>query len=426
MSPADRLGGPVLVDGADEGLVGFGDDPVVADLGDGAAGGERDEPGAPATPDLAVDARRGAPRRPAAPPGHDAVADQVEDLVEVVPVEVAVGVGPAHQRRRGRRRCHSSAAGLGDDLLGEDVERRRRRVERIETPAAHRGQQGACTRRARRGSAGTAGPSACRGGCGWSARPAAGRWRSTGASRSGRPARPGRRRCRARATRWPPGPELAGAQAALDPVAAVLAERLPWWAATTSSPRRSPSWWARRSARRRVLTNTSVVRCWPTSSAMRSSTLVHLVVRRRPPRARRRGARWPDRGRADGPRRRSRRRSGRSPAGASAPGADQQPGHGLDRALGGRQPDPGRAARRQTWSRRSRVRARCAPRLSRAMAWISSTMTVSTRAQDLAALGRGDHQVQRLGGGDEEACGRLRTMACALGRRWCRRCGPRR
>ena len=41
-----RLDGPVLVDGADEGVVGLGDHAVVADLGDRAARRERGEPGA--------------------------------------------------------------------------------------------------------------------------------------------------------------------------------------------------------------------------------------------------------------------------------------------------------------------------------------------------------------------------------------------
>ena len=54
-------------------------------------------------------------------------------------------------------------------------------------------------------------------------------------------------------------------------------------------------------------------------------------------------------------------------------------------------------------SSRSSVIARCAPRLSRATAWISSTMTVSTVRQRVAALGAGDEQVERLRGGDDEA-----------------------
>ena len=58
--------------------------------------------------------------------------------------------------------------------------------------------------------------------------------------------------------------------------------------------------------------------------------------------------------------------------------ADEQPRHRLDRALRRRQPDAARARPRTSASSRSRVSARCAPRLSRATAWISSTITVST------------------------------------------------
>ena len=47
-------------------------------------------------------------------------------------------------------------------------------------------------------------------------------------------------------------------------------DREPWWAATASSPRRSASWWAMRSDMRRVLTNTMVVWCSPMRVAMRS------------------------------------------------------------------------------------------------------------------------------------------------------------
>ena len=61
------------------------------------------------------------------------------------------------------------------------------------------------------------------------------------------------------------------------------------------------------------------------------------------------------------------------------PGADQQPGDGLDRPLGGGQADPLRPAAPRRASSRSSVRARCEPRLLPATAWISSTMTV--RAQ---------------------------------------------
>ena len=46
--------------------------------------------------------------------------------------------------------------------------------------------------------------------------------------------------------------------------------------------------------------------------------------------------------------------------------------------------------------------ARCAPRLSPATAWISSTITVARRAQHLAALLGGEQDVERLGRGDQD------------------------
>ena len=183
-------------------------------------------------------------------------------------------------------------------------------------------------------------------------------------------------------------------------------ERLPWCAATTSSPRRSPSWCASRSARLRVFTNTNVVRCSCTRVGDPVEDVAHLL------RARDRFeltlreldgeveralmAAVDDRG--------------------QGPVADEQARHRLDRPLRGRQPDPNRAVSHNA-SSRSSVSARCAPRLSRATAWISSTMTVSTvrsAARPLALVTRrySDSGVvtTKLGG--------VRTMRarCELGR----------
>ena len=59
-------------------------------------------------------------------------------------------------------------------------------------------------------------------------------------------------------------------------------------------------------------------------------------------------------------------------------------------------------------SSRSRVSARCAPRLSRATAWISSTITVSTVRSVSRPRALVTQQVERLGRGDHEA-----RAACA-------------
>jgi hypothetical protein len=63
------------------------------------------------------------------------------------------------------------------------------------------------------------------------------------------------------------------------------------------------------------------------------------------------------------------------------PAPAEQRRDALDRPLGRRQPDPHRRAAgglRTSRSRRSSDSARCAPRLSPAIAWISSTITVRT------------------------------------------------
>ena len=65
----------------------------------------------------------------------------------------------------------------------------------------------------------------------------------------------------------------------------------------------------------------------------------------------------------------------------SRPGADQEAAHLLQRALGGRQADPLDRLARPACSRRSSVSARWAPRLVRATAWISSTITHSAPAR---------------------------------------------
>ena len=65
------------------------------------------------------------------------------------------------------------------------------------------------------------------------------------------------------------------------------------------------------------------------------------------------------------------------PAVRARAGADEEPGDHLDRLLRGRQAHPRRCTA-QTWASRSSVRQRWLPRLSRASAWISSTITVST------------------------------------------------
>ena len=82
--------------------------------------------------------------------------------------------------------------------------------------------------------------------------------------------------------------------------------------------------------------------------------------------------------------------------------AGEQPAHLLDRPLRRRQPDALERAARRSASRRSSDSARCAPRLSCATAWISSTITVSAPARKRRLLLGGEQDVERLGRRDED------------------------
>ena len=208
-----RLDRPVLVDGADEGVVGLGHDAVVAVLGDRAARRGGGEARALATAQLAVD-------RVVVHVGARVRRDRSRCRCSRGrrPRRTARGSARCRARRGGRarrgrrsstparrlrrrsagRRCRAAASAAGWRRAGRPAPRR----------AARR------TRRARRGSVGRAVPSACPTGCGSSGRRAAGTWRCCAASRSGTPAPPARCRCRARATRWrraPAGRRRAGA-----------------------------------------------------------------------------------------------------------------------------------------------------------------------------------------------------------------------
>ena len=83
------------------------------------------------------------------------------------------------------------------------------------------------------------------------------------------------------------------------------------------------------------------------------------------------------------------------------------------------------AASSQSASSRSSDSVRCEPRLSRARAWISSTMTVRTRAQNLAALRRREQQIERLRRGHQNLRRPLEHRL-PLAMRACRRCARRR
>ena len=167
----------------------------------------------------------------------------------------------------------------------------------------------------------------------------------------------------------------------------------PWWARTSSSPASSLRRWARRSARRRLLQKMIVERWLRTRSRIRG------MDRRPDADARFRAGRRPARlllerqrlaeaaqvldGYDDLQLQRLASAGVDDRDAAALADATQEPGDRLERALRRRQPDPlGRArpASATSRSRRSRLRARCAPRFVPAIAWTSSTMTCSTPA----------------------------------------------
>ena len=145
-------------------------------------------------------------------------------------------------------------------------------------------------------------------------------------------------------------------------------DRLPWWLVTCSAPIRSESCIAIRSARRRVFTNTSVVRCCEISSTMRLLTSSHTSADIT--------ASSGDDGIS------SARSSVRMwPASTIVGCGCPVPTRNCAISSIGRcvADSPIRCGRLPiSASSRARVRARWLPRLSRATAWISSTITVRT------------------------------------------------
>ncbi len=141
MSPCHALDGPVFAHGADNGVVRLGDDAVVADLRDGAAVEDGAHAGAAAAAQDAVDAVAVQQGRRTAGAFADALAQHLDDIVEVVAAEVAVGPGAADKG------VHVVlgpvfAGAFGHDLLGQDVERRYGLDDAVEAAGPHGSDQG--------------------------------------------------------------------------------------------------------------------------------------------------------------------------------------------------------------------------------------------------------------------------------------------
>ena len=143
-------------------------------------------------------------------------------------------------------------------------------------------------------------------------------------------------------------------------------DMLPWCATTWSSPSRCASWCATRSTWRRVLTNTSVVRCARISSATRSQVSSRCSLE----------ATAFSSSRGTSTATSSTRPDPLSTIAQARPPVRNRPISSIGLWVAER---PTRTHRRpQSASSRSSERARWAPRLSRATAWISSTITVRT------------------------------------------------
>ncbi len=112
----------VFVERADEGVRRLEQDAVVTDVGDRAPRRDGGEPRAAAPAQAVVDAVvvhvRGAP----AAAGREALREHLDDVVEVPALEIAVGVGAAHQLVQ-RAVVPLFARDCRYDLLRQDVER---------------------------------------------------------------------------------------------------------------------------------------------------------------------------------------------------------------------------------------------------------------------------------------------------------------
>ncbi len=135
-----RLDRPVLVDRADERVVGLGDHPVVTGLGNGTAGREGRQARALASADLVVDRVVVEVRGTLAAAGLDAVGDQVDDIVELLAGELGVRRGAPHQLVE-LVRAPFPRRDLGHHLLRGDVERELGWLDGVESARAYGREQ---------------------------------------------------------------------------------------------------------------------------------------------------------------------------------------------------------------------------------------------------------------------------------------------
>ena len=183
---------------------GSSSDLVVRGVGNGAAGGQRGQPRADAGRAADVDRVVVDQRAATAAARGEAVRQHANDRA---------GNPPRSSHDTGSARRSSARQFLlvpvprrdfGDDLLRQHVQRPDWDRQGVEFAATRRCRAAPRTRRVRRATAETAGPSACPPPRGRSGRRVAGSSRSSAASRAGRRGRRRRCRCRVPATRWRP------------------------------------------------------------------------------------------------------------------------------------------------------------------------------------------------------------------------------
>ena len=129
------LDGEVLIEGADDGLFGQGDDVVERGFGDCSAGGDGRQARSATGAETVVDLVAVEVGSEASALGADAFAEHDENFVKGFAGEIAVVAGAADEGEEFVFIPLVGGAG-GDDLLGEDVERRVGKGEAIEVALA--------------------------------------------------------------------------------------------------------------------------------------------------------------------------------------------------------------------------------------------------------------------------------------------------
>ena len=135
-----RLGRPVLVDRADEGVVGVEQDPVVAKLRDSPTARERSHSRATTATYQVVDLVVMNPMRPHTSTSRDPIGGDFDAPIEILPSEIPVGRSPRDQTKQ-LVDVPLPSGGLGHELLDQDVEGSLGRQQSVEVSGAHCAQK---------------------------------------------------------------------------------------------------------------------------------------------------------------------------------------------------------------------------------------------------------------------------------------------